>query len=123
MNDICIDDRVISVGDRSVVGEVLSTSESSGGLHSSVGLDAWDTGTGPRFSDSGLAPVRWSTDYGVPYEWWEAPESLEVICPAPDRSQIAAHLDVPFHDRGYAARPFKSPVPAGADSSRRAKTD
>ncbi|MBN7458375.1 hypothetical protein [Mycobacteroides abscessus] len=91
MNDIYIEDRVINVSDRSFVGEVLPTSESIGGLHSSAGLDVWDAGAGPRFSDSGLVPVRWSTDHGVPYEWWEAPEFLEVVRPALRRRKLAVH--------------------------------
>lgn len=91
MKDIYEDDVVVNVGDRNVVGRVLSTSESVGGLHSLTNLDIWDTGAGPRFSDSGLVPVRWSTDDGVPYEWWEAPEFLDVVRPALDRRQRAVH--------------------------------
>ncbi|RIT36854.1 hypothetical protein D2E76_16525 [Mycobacteroides abscessus] len=92
MNDnIYINDLVVNVSDRAVVGEVLPTSESAGGLHSSADTDIWDTGSGPRFSDSGLVPVRWNTDDGVPYEWWEAPEFLEVVQPAQVRSQLAVH--------------------------------
>ncbi|WP_100514093.1 hypothetical protein [Mycobacteroides abscessus] len=92
MNDIiCIDDHVVNVSDHSVVGEVLPASEATGGLHLSSGLDVWDTGAGPRFSDSGLVPVRWNTGDGVSYEWWEDPEFLEVVHPAPHRSNLAVH--------------------------------
>ncbi|SIH19648.1 Uncharacterised protein [Mycobacteroides abscessus subsp. abscessus] len=91
MNDIYIDDHVVNVSDRSVVGEVLPASEATGGLHSPSGLDVWATGTGSRFSDSGLVPVRWNTGGGGPYEWWEVPEFLEVVRPAPHRSNLAVH--------------------------------
>jgi hypothetical protein len=65
MTDITAGDLVVNVGDRSVVGAVLSTSESAGGLHSPFDLDLWDTGGKPRFSDAGLVPVRWNTDHGM----------------------------------------------------------
>lgn len=79
MTAINVDDLVINHGDRSVVGQVLSTSEAVGGLHCLTDLDTWDTGTAAQFSDSGLVPVRWNTDDGVPYEWWEAPEFLVLL--------------------------------------------
>lgn len=91
MNDIYVGDLVINAGDPNVVGRVLSTSETAGGLHSPTNLDMWDTGTGHRFTDSGLVPVRWNTDDGVPYEWWEAPAFLDVVRPAHDRSQLAVY--------------------------------
>ena len=91
MEDIYVGDLVVNVGDRNVGGRVLSTSESAGGLHSPTTLDVWNTGTDARFSESGLVPVRWSTDDGVPYEWWESPEFLDVVHPALDRSHIAVH--------------------------------
>ncbi|ORW24562.1 hypothetical protein AWC17_03195 [Mycobacterium nebraskense] len=90
MNDIHVRDLVVNVGDRTVVGQVLSTSESVGGLHSPADLDLCDTGNGPRFTDTGLVPVRWNPD-GAAYEWWEAPEFLEVFRPALDCGQLAVH--------------------------------
>lgn len=89
MNDINVGDLVVNVGDRSVAGEVLSTSGSAGGLHSPSDLDFWDTGSGPRFSDTDLVPVRWNTADDVPYQWWEAPEFLEVLRPTLDLTQLA----------------------------------
>lgn len=91
MKGIYVHDLVVNVGDRNVVGRVLSTSKSAGGLHSPTDLDVWDTGTGPRFSDRGLVPVRWNADDGVPYEWWETPESLQVVRPALDGGRLAIH--------------------------------
>lgn len=88
MNDVHVRDLVVNVGDRTVVGQVLSTSESVGGLHYPADFDLWDTGNGPRFTDTGLVPVRWNPD-GVPYEWWDAPEFLEVVRPALDCGQLA----------------------------------
>ncbi|WP_142304854.1 hypothetical protein [Mycobacterium avium] len=73
MNDLYVGDLVAHVGDRNVVGHALSTTQSTGGLHPPTSLDIWDAGTGPQFTNSGLVPVRWNTDDGVPYEWWEAP--------------------------------------------------
>ncbi|BBN50827.1 hypothetical protein [Mycobacterium avium] len=91
MKDIHVRDLVVNVGDRAVVGQVLSASESAGGLHSPADLEFWDTGSEPRFSDTGLVPVRWNPDDGLPYEWWEAPEFLEVVRLALDRGQLAVH--------------------------------
>jgi hypothetical protein len=91
MRGIYVHDIVVHVGDRNVVGQVLSTSKSAGGLHSPTNLDVWGTGRGPRFSNSGLVPVRWNADDGVAYEWWETPESLDVIRPALDRRHLAVH--------------------------------
>lgn len=91
MNAVHVHDLVVNVGDRGVVGQALSTSESTGGLHSVTDLDLWDTNSEPRFSNAGLVPVRWNPDDGLPYEWWEAPEFLEVIRPALDHGQLAVH--------------------------------
>lgn len=91
MTDIYVGDVVVNVGDHSVTGDVLQESEADGGLHSTTKVDSWGTGTGPRSADSGLVPVRWHANDGVPYEWWEAPEFLKVIHPALDRGQRAVH--------------------------------
>lgn len=90
MSTICVDDLVVNISDRSVVGVVLSTTEAGGGLRPAAELDLWDTGQGPRFSNSGRVPVRWWND-GEPYEWWEDPQFLEIVRTAPDRANLAVH--------------------------------
>jgi hypothetical protein len=75
--------RVIDVGDLvvnsdpSVIGEALTSSATGNGLHTPTDLDVLDAGTGPRYTDSGLVPVRWDRreSEGGPNEWWEDPES------------------------------------------------
>lgn len=78
MTDMHVGDVVVNVSDRGIFGEIVQATEAAGGLHSPTALDLWGT-AGPQFSDSGLVPVRWYTEDGVPYEWWEAPEFLEVV--------------------------------------------
>lgn len=90
-SDIRVHDLVVNVGDRSVVGEVLATSQAEGGLHPAADLDVWDTGARPRYRESGKVPVIWNHD-GAPYEWWEDPENLEVVRSSDiDRGAPAVH--------------------------------